>query len=67
MCLRRTLFCRDCLDADVLMIPSPFDTPEELDGLDQNNILDGDSKTRGVDNDAYKQEREVDAAVDAAT
>jgi hypothetical protein len=49
------------------MIPSPFDTPEELDGLDQNNILDGDSKTRGVDNDAYKQEREVDAAVDAAT
>ena len=41
---------------------------EELDGLDKENILDNETgvQTRGVESDAYKSEKEVDAAVDAA-
>ncbi|CED84435.1 hypothetical protein [Phaffia rhodozyma] len=38
---------------------------QELDGLDQSNILDDESgvTTRGVQQDAYKQEKEIDEAV----
>lgn len=48
--------------------PLTLSHAEELDGLDKENILDNETgvQTRGVDSDPYKQEKEVDAAVDAA-
>lgn len=35
---------------------------EEIDGLDQDNILDNEKgiKTRGVEQDVYKEERKLD-------
>jgi len=40
-------------------------TRQDLVDIDQNNIIDG-GRTRGVQNDAYAQEKAVDAQVDSA-
>lgn len=50
------------LKLTLTIILFPFSFPEEIDGLDQENILDDEKgiKTRGVEQDVYAEERKLD-------